>query len=61
MPGSECLVCPLQRNPSALPGKPAKALAGNQQSEGRRGFRVQDATDTREGPGATHSTPEQKE
>lgn len=37
VPGSECPVCPFQRNPPALPGKPAKALAGDQQLEGRRG------------------------
>lgn len=61
VPGSECPVCPFQRNPLASPGKPAKALAGDQQLEGRKGFRVQDTADTRKGPGATHSIPEQKE
>lgn len=48
--------CLFQRSPSLR--KPVRTLAGGQQTGGgRRGLRIQDAPDTREGQGATHGIP----
>lgn len=40
---------------------PVRALAGGPQLGGKRAFRIQDAADTGEGPGATHGIPPRAE